>query len=197
MTGESFYSYISNVFFKWLQKKNVFLGVLYVDGHSSHMTLPLLKFCQQNEIELIILYPNATHIIQPLDVAIFHPLKNSYRQVLRKWRVDNNVIDFKTAMFAPVLKMALDSHDLTESIKNGFRSCGLYPFNADSVRYNILSKKIKEQTAVMQSVSTSNVQNSDSRYSGLMNVFERDVISSDMLEAFKKSECDNAWTAMT
>ncbi|XP_039303426.1 uncharacterized protein LOC120357328 [Solenopsis invicta] len=62
MTGESFYSYISNVFYKWLQENNyVFPIILYVDGHSSHMMLPLLKFCKEHLIELVVLYPNATH----------------------------------------------------------------------------------------------------------------------------------------
>ena len=76
MTAESFYSYIANVFFKWLQDKNYeFPVVLYMDGHLSYLTLPLCKFFQEHEIELMALYPNATLIIQPLDVAIFHPLQ--------------------------------------------------------------------------------------------------------------------------
>lgn len=84
MTGESFYSYITNIFFKWLKDNEYeFPVLLYVDDHSSHVTLPVVKFCQENKIELIALYPNATHIIQPLDVALFHPLKESYRKVLR------------------------------------------------------------------------------------------------------------------
>ena len=46
MTAESFYSYITNVFFKWLNENNYeFPIVLYVDGHSSHLTLSLCKFC--------------------------------------------------------------------------------------------------------------------------------------------------------
>ena len=64
MTAESFLCYISNVFLKWLKENNyVFPIVLYVDGHVSHITH---KFCRQTQIELIVLYPNATHNIQPL-----------------------------------------------------------------------------------------------------------------------------------
>ena len=111
--------------------------ILYVDGHSSYLTLPVVKFFQENEIELLALYPNATHILQPLDVSLFHPLKEQYAKVLREWKVENNVTNFQKHMFAPVLKIALDSIDLSNSVKNGFRACGLYPFNPNAVNYNM------------------------------------------------------------
>ncbi|TGZ48876.1 Uncharacterized protein DBV15_12526, partial [Temnothorax longispinosus] len=195
MTGESFYSYISNVFYKWLQENNyVFPIILYVDGHSLHMTLPLLKFCKEHLIELVVLYPNATHIIQPLDVAVFHPLKDSYRKVLRQWRIDNNVVDVKKHMFAPVLKMALESYDLTDAVKNGFRACGLYPFNADAVNYNVLSKKSKKKDASINLHSTNNSdQDSIIKNTELLAMFEKNVISPDIVESFKQAESENKW----
>lgn len=101
---------------------------------------PLLN-SQENKIELIALYPNATHIIQRLDVALFHPLKESYRKVLRQWRIDNNMIHFNKSMFAPVLKLALEAVDFSASIKNGFKACGLFPFDPNAVNYNILNKE--------------------------------------------------------
>ena len=53
MTSESFNYYISNVFFKWLTDNKIERpAVLYVDGHFSHITLPLVQFCQANQIEL-------------------------------------------------------------------------------------------------------------------------------------------------
>lgn len=194
MTAESFYSYITNVFYKWLKENNyVFPVILYVDGHSSHMTLPLLKFCKENLIELIILYPNATHMIQPLDVAIFHPLKESYRKVLRQWRIDNNVIDFKKNMFAPILKLALDSHDLTQAAVNGFRTCGLYPLCADAVNYNILSKKSKKKDSDEANSINNQGQDTMAKNADLLQVFERDLISPTTLDLFKLAEREEEW----
>lgn len=70
MTGESLYEYIANVFFPWIQENLIELPIiLYVDGHVSHLTMALSDFCVQHKIELIALYPNATHILQPLNVA--------------------------------------------------------------------------------------------------------------------------------
>lgn len=83
MTADSFYQYVSTKFYPWLVNNNIeFPVVLYVDGLTSHMTLALSQFCKEKQIELIALYPNATHIIQPLDVAVFHPLKSKWKKVV-------------------------------------------------------------------------------------------------------------------
>ena len=62
MTAESFYCFIANVFMKWITDNGIELPiVLYVDGHFSHVILPLMKYYQENKIEIVVLHPNATH----------------------------------------------------------------------------------------------------------------------------------------
>ena len=74
ITSESFYEYISNSFNSWLTENNIEQTVvLYVDGHSSHLTLRIAEFCTKNGIKLLALLLNSTHLIQPLDVAHFDP----------------------------------------------------------------------------------------------------------------------------
>ncbi|KYM93390.1 hypothetical protein ALC62_16007, partial [Cyphomyrmex costatus] len=141
MTAESFYEYILNYFHPWLVKNNIeFPVILYVDGHSSHLTLPVVEFCRKVKIELIALFPNATHILQPLDVAVFHPLKNIWKEAVNNWRLQNEGERFRREKFAPLLVAALNSIDLTKIIKNGFKGCGLLPFSINAVNYNILNK---------------------------------------------------------
>jgi len=92
MTKESFYEYVTNVFDKWLTEQNIERPVLlYADGHSSHFTIPLVQFCRDNGIELISLFPNSTHILQPLDVALFSNLKRLWKNFLPTWKRDNNI----------------------------------------------------------------------------------------------------------
>lgn len=45
------------------------------------------KFCSDKEIILVALYPNSTHVLQPLDVAIFKPLKQSWSCKVNESRV--------------------------------------------------------------------------------------------------------------
>ena len=64
MTTESFYEYITNVFFPWLVKEGVeFPVVVLLDNHSSHITLPLVRFCRENEIGIIGIVENSTHAV--------------------------------------------------------------------------------------------------------------------------------------
>jgi hypothetical protein len=64
MKANVFYEYIANDFNNWLienyKKKTV---VLFIDGHRSHMTLPLSEFCEKNQITLYALPPNTTHML--------------------------------------------------------------------------------------------------------------------------------------
>ena len=91
MVSETFYSYVANVFYPWCIKNQIELPViLYVDGHSSHITKPLSDFCVDHKIELVALFPNATHIMQPMDVSLFRSLKISWKDAVRKWRIDND-----------------------------------------------------------------------------------------------------------
>ena len=49
--------------------------LLICDGHDSHISGNFISHCIQNRITLFILPPHTSHLLQPLDVAIFGPLK--------------------------------------------------------------------------------------------------------------------------
>lgn len=196
MTSDSFYKYIVNVFYKWLVHNNYeFPVILYADNHSSHLTMQLAKFCKEKQIELIGLYPNSTHIIQPLDVGLFHVLKEKYKAANDSWRIQNNIVDVKKYMFAGILKQALDSYDFTKCIVSGFRGCGLVPFDPDAVQYNVLNKKKKNK----QNPATNDTEEvgSDDSNETVLQKFERHVLSPSTLEDFKQNEFNEFWTGDT
>lgn len=81
MTAETFYMYIANSFYSWCVKSGIkFPIVLYVGGHSSHLTMDLSNFCLPKQIVLMALCSNATHVVQPMDVALFGPLKKNVQK---------------------------------------------------------------------------------------------------------------------
>ena len=78
---------------KWLQK--VFCPqtaakagyrrrLLIVDGHSSHINMSFIEYCDQMRIVLLILPPHSTHRLQPLNVSLFAPLASFYIQQLQR-----------------------------------------------------------------------------------------------------------------
>lgn len=135
MTSAAFYEYVSNVFLPYLHKQNIaFPVIIFMDGHSSYMSLPLSKFCKENKIILVAFYPNATHILQPLDVAYFKPIKQYWKTEVKKYQLENRR-DITKEDVPIIINKILKSYDLSEAIRNGFKSCGLYPFNPDNVNY--------------------------------------------------------------
>ena len=62
--------------------------VLFIDGHKSHLTYQLSVLCNKLKIEIIALYLNATRMLQPADVAVFHPVKIYWWKAVRDWQVN-------------------------------------------------------------------------------------------------------------
>jgi hypothetical protein len=59
--------------------------LLLLDGHSSHLTIDFIKYCNDHRI-LIAVYPShSTHTLQPLDVGMFGPLSTAYSTELSKY----------------------------------------------------------------------------------------------------------------
>lgn len=89
MTSKVFYGYIANTLLPELRKSNVKFPILFlIDGHKSHITYEVSQLCNDNQILLYALHPNATHIIQPADLSVFRPLKNSWKKTVYKWKAE-------------------------------------------------------------------------------------------------------------
>lgn len=105
MTAEAFYEYVTNCFYPWLIKNNIVLPIiLFVDGHASHVTYHLSEFCREKGIILIALHPNATHLIQPMDVSVFHSMKCHWHKAGQDYPKNNNGARITREKFAKVLK---------------------------------------------------------------------------------------------
>lgn len=136
MNSSCFYEYFSNVFIPYLQDTKATLPVIvFLDGHSSHLSLPLSKLCIEKQIILVCLYPNTTHILQPLDVSFFFPLKSKWRSTVKMFMMEHER-DIKKFDIPNVLKNIIEKIDFKSTIINGFRKCGLFPFSADNVDYS-------------------------------------------------------------
>lgn len=57
--------------------------LLILDGHGSHATPESELYCKENNIITECLPPHTSHILQPLDVACFSPLKAAYGQLIQ------------------------------------------------------------------------------------------------------------------
>jgi hypothetical protein len=51
--------------------------ILFMDSHASHMTPEILSLALENDIHLLTIPAHTTHLLQPLDVGVYRPLKES------------------------------------------------------------------------------------------------------------------------
>lgn len=133
MTCDNFYSYMTNVFYPWAKENVTFPIIFFVDGHVSHLSYHLSEFCMNNNIILVALFPNATHLLQPMDVAVFRTLKSGWKEQVNLWRAENQHELLRRRDFAPLLNAALTDRVTPTVLENGFRKCGLYPWNPNVV----------------------------------------------------------------
>lgn len=147
-TQQTFYDYMSNVFVKWLSETDIKLPIIFfIDGHKSHISATLSEFCSGHQIELVALYPNATHIIQPMDVVVFKPLDGSWEKKVQDWKIRNNYAKIDKKDVAPILCDSINSIDYTDLLQKGFRRCGLFPFIVDNIN---MSRLVPETIDVSQ-----------------------------------------------
>ncbi|KAK3922753.1 Pogo transposable element with KRAB domain [Frankliniella fusca] len=146
MTAETFYEWISNILAPFIVNKQIKTPfILFVDGHKTHLTRETSALCKELGIVLIALYPNATHILQPCDVAAFRPLKAAWSNALLVWRRDHPHESLTKECIGPILQAALQK-DMTQAIVNGFRVTGLHPFNPDAVNYKKCKGHVNKPT---------------------------------------------------
>ena len=78
--------------------------------------------------------PNATHLIQPLDVAVFGPLKSVWQDVLSDFKLKHPGHTSLLKMHFPgLLKTLLDEAKPGQNMAAGFRKCGLFPVSKEAV----------------------------------------------------------------
>ncbi len=106
--------------------------LLIMDGHESHHSTEFELFCKDHNIITLCMPPHSSHILQPLDIGCFGPLKKAYgREIegLMKARITHiTKTDFLPAFFA-----AFQAAMTEKNIKGGFRGAGLVPFDPESV----------------------------------------------------------------
>jgi DDE superfamily endonuclease/Tc5 transposase DNA-binding domain/helix-turn-helix, Psq domain len=102
--------------------------LLICDGHDSHISAKFVAHCIENNICLFLLLPHSSHILQPLDVGVFGPLKTVVSADLdRLIRV--GVIRLEKAEWVESYIRARPNGLTETNIRAGWRHSGLVPTN--------------------------------------------------------------------
>ncbi len=117
--------------------------VLLGDNLSSHLSLSVIRRCQDENIRFVLLPANSTHLCQPLDVSFYHPLKEKWRGILNEWK-NRNIGVLPKCEFPRLLKTVVDQIGMKvkSNIIAGFKSCGIVPFNPQHVISKVKSVEL-------------------------------------------------------
>ena len=106
--------------------------LLIIDGHESHCSVDFQDLCKEKNIILLCMPAHSSHLLQPLDVACFSPLKRKYGDAVSGLaRNRTNYISKET--FLPAFKAAFEQSITKENIQAGFRAAGLVPHDPQAV----------------------------------------------------------------
>jgi hypothetical protein len=133
---------------KWIQHfdkytKSQTIGVyrlLILDGHGSHSTPEFDQYCTDNQIITLCMPPHSSHLLQPLDVACFSPLKAAYSRLISNLVRQGQFHLDKTDFLGNYQKVRPSIHSEL-NILAGFRATGLVPSNPDRVLSNLTITK--------------------------------------------------------
>jgi hypothetical protein len=106
--------------------------LLILDGHESHLNQDFKDYCLEHKILTLCMPPHSSHILQPLDVVCFSPLKRKYSQCIRDL-ARQHVFHINKEGFLPAFKDAFFDVFTMQNCHKAFQASGLIPLNAQVV----------------------------------------------------------------
>jgi hypothetical protein len=108
--------------------------ILIVDGHSSHLTKELLRYCLAHKILLCVLPPHSTHSLQPLDIVLFSPLSTAYSAELSQHvQRSKGLLHVKKCDFFALFWASYNISFTSKNTLKAFEATGIEPCNANAV----------------------------------------------------------------
>lgn len=103
--------------------------MLIMDGHGSHIDIEFLWLCKQHNIQLLFLPAHSSHVLQPLDLGVFSPLKTRYRKGIAELASLDDAAPVKKQRFLSLYNLARTEALTSRVIRSGWSATGLCPWN--------------------------------------------------------------------
>ena len=116
--------------------------LLIMDGHSSHESLAILELATEQNIHLLCLPPHCTHFLQPMDRTVFGPFKQTYDVVCSDYLAENCLNTVNKWSFPGLFCKAFEEAVSETNVRNGFRACGIFPFNPNCLPSSALQPSV-------------------------------------------------------
>ena len=128
--------------------------VLIGDNLSSHFSPKVIQSCIENSIRYVPLPANSTHLCQPLDVAVFRPMKTLWRATLSRWREESRFAGTIPKETFPRLLARVFAVLEDKNLVAGFKACGIVPLDREQV-----IKRLPGENSVKSVIGDVEIQN--------------------------------------
>lgn len=140
MDKSIFVNYCQDVIIPWITSQRTKLedeslrGLFILDNHSTHKNNgELEESFKKNNIDVVYLPANATHILQPLDVVVFGSFKQQLGPKLDKRLEKTEGIPMARVKMLETAFDCLETSATRFTIIKAFQSTGIWPINKDVV----------------------------------------------------------------
>ena len=113
-------------------------AVLFLDGHSSHVTPELMKALEEDHIDHILFVPHARHIQQPLDLVLYAKFKKDLLAIIKEMKSDGVPFSTEAENRNGTIEAAeaVQRSFVPRSIRRSFARAGLYPASSQPLMSN-------------------------------------------------------------
>ena len=133
--------------------------LLVVDGHGSHTTTDFMWNCYINNVHILFLPPHSSHVLQPLDLSVFSPLKRAYKKRLGDVAEWNDSTAVGKRNFVLCFQKARVDALVAKNIKAGWLATGLWPVRPSKPLLSplLLENNNKNKSQAANDISTTSV----------------------------------------
>jgi hypothetical protein len=128
-----FYDWFSTLFVPRVEKLQGH-KLLFLDGHASHISIPVIQLAIEKNIDIICLPPHSTHALQPLDVAVFAPAKRQWTKILNTYYRESHAKGVSKFVFPSLFAKLYDVAFTREHAIRGFEATGLFPLDQTKIK---------------------------------------------------------------
>ena len=119
---------------------------LFLDAAPQHLSLLVIRSAQQLGIRLLLVLPNATWLLQPLDLSFFLEFKREFQKKIWGEQIANQA-EGKSLTRTTVLTLIDNSFKKTKVkpglVQRGWRLSGIFPWDKDAPKLSSLKPSAK------------------------------------------------------
>ncbi|XP_063076036.1 uncharacterized protein LOC134466068 [Engraulis encrasicolus] len=158
--GKSPAGYIdSELFLRWFQHFLLHATparplLLLFDGHKSHLSIDVIEAAKGAGVVLLHLPPHTSHVLQPLDVGFFGPLKADFATVAGNLCHFKNSYIVNRTEFAKVFRHPYQRAKARGVVQAGFKECSIYPLDRTVIKSSRLIASGRSSTTTTTITTT-------------------------------------------